>query len=105
MKNNFVAKFMNRFNKLSVQEDNRQELLDRISLLEAKLEEKIESDEQDVVVFKRGDRVLINQTSGFSKGHKGVIEFVEPTIQGRIWVLRDGASDPAYFYPSELDLI
>lgn len=103
MKNNFVAKFMNRFNKVSVQEDNRQELLDRISLLEAKLEEKIESDKQDVVVFKRGDRVRVNETSGFNKGAEGVVEFVEPS--GRTWVLREGSSGPVFFYPSELDLI
>ncbi len=106
MKNNFVAKFMNRFNKASVQDDNRQELLERISLLEAKLEEKLESDKQiadPVVIFKRGDRVLVNQTSGFNKGAEGIVEFVEPN--GRIWVLRDGSSGPVYFYPTELDLI
>lgn len=35
MKNNFVAKFMNRFNRASVEQDNRQDLLDKIELLEA----------------------------------------------------------------------
>lgn len=35
MKNNFVAKFMNRFNRSSIEQDNRQELLDKIELLEA----------------------------------------------------------------------
>lgn len=35
MKNNFVAKFMNRFNRASVEQDSRQELLDKIELLEA----------------------------------------------------------------------
>lgn len=35
MKNNFVAKFMNRFNRATVEQDSRQELLDKIELLEA----------------------------------------------------------------------
>lgn len=35
MKNNFVAKFMNRFNRVSVEQDSRQELLNKIELLEA----------------------------------------------------------------------
>lgn len=38
MKNNFVAKFMNRFNRSYVEQDSRQELLDKIELLEAKIE-------------------------------------------------------------------
>lgn len=34
MKNNFVAKFMNRFNRATVEQDSRQELLEKIELLE-----------------------------------------------------------------------
>ena len=53
--------------------------------------------------LKRGDRVLVNNRSGFSKGSKGTVEFVEPVE--RIWVLRDGSSSPVFFYDYELDLL
>lgn len=53
--------------------------------------------------LKRGDRVRVNDRSGFSKGSKGTVEFVEPVE--RIWVLRDGASSPVFFYDYELDLL
>ncbi|AVH85268.1 hypothetical protein RsoM2USA_340 [Ralstonia phage RsoM2USA] len=53
--------------------------------------------------LKRGDRVLVNNKSGFSKGSRGTVEFVEPVE--RIWVLRDGSSSPVFFYDYELDLL
>jgi hypothetical protein len=58
---------------------------------------------RELIDFKRGDRVLINQTSGFSRGHKGTVEFVEP--RGQIWVIRDGSGGPVYFHNHELDLL
>lgn len=48
MKNNFVAKFMNRFNRAFIEQDSRQELLDKIELLEAEIEVyKIKDRESD----------------------------------------------------------
>lgn len=48
MKNNFVAKFMNRFNRASVEQDSRQDLLDKIELLEAEIEAyKLRDEESD----------------------------------------------------------
>lgn len=100
MKNNFVAKFMNRFNKASVQEDNRQELLDRISLLEAKLEEKIESDKQDVVTFKRGDRVRVNDKAPYGVGRLLTVTHTEPL--GKIVYTKESF---IHYKAEELDLI
>lgn len=107
MKNNFVAKFMNRFNRASVEQDSRQELLDKIELLEAEIEVyKLKDNEKEkgnTYVFKRGDRVQANQTAGFNKGAKGVVQYVEPC--GKIWVLRDGASGDIFYHAEELELI
>ena len=56
----------------------------------------------EVDLMKRGDRVRVVQTAGFHAGAHGIIEFVEPAYT-RIWVLRDGASSPVYYSPSELE--
>lgn len=101
MKNNPVAKYFNRFCRPSVEEDNRQEMLEKIAYLEAEIETLRQKAPEKV--FKRGDRVEVNQHSGFNKGAKGVVEFVEPS--GKVWVLRDGAGSEVFFYPEELDLI
>lgn len=53
--------------------------------------------------LKVGQRVRVNDGSGFHRGAFGRVEFQEPTHEGRVWVLRDGALTPAYFYPRELD--
>jgi hypothetical protein len=50
-----------------------------------------------------GSRILINDDSGFSRGHKGTIQFVEPL--GKVWVRRDRSCCNMFFYPYELDLI
>jgi hypothetical protein len=52
--------------------------------------------------FKIGVRVKVNDTAGFSRGARGIIEYVEPS--GRCWVLRDGADKACYYCPSELDM-
>lgn len=103
MKNNFVAKFMNRFNRSSVEQDSRQELLDKIELLEAEIETYKLKDDAVLTTFKRGDRVQANLYAGFHKGAKGVVQYVEPS--GKIWVLRDGASSDVFYHSVELDLI
>lgn len=54
--------------------------------------------------FEVGQRVHVNDGSGFHRGAFGRVEFQEPTHEGRVWVLRDGASAPVYFYPRELEL-
>ena len=56
------------------------------------------------ISFKRGDRVKVKQTAGFHKGASGVVEFVEPSGE-KIWVTRDGASSPVFYYGEELDAI
>lgn len=61
-------------------------------------------DKKPEPVFIAGLRVQVNQSSGFSRGSKGVIQFVEPDGE-RVWVLRDGSGNPMYFSPSELDVI
>ena len=101
MKGNFVAKVMNKFCRSSVEQDKRDELLNKIHELEienASLKSKPKTPEK---VFVRGDRVSVNSSSGFHQGARGVVEFVEPS--GKVWVLRDGASGPVFFYPKELD--
>ena len=52
--------------------------------------------------LKRGDRVKVNEKSGFNKGAVGTVEFVEPNGE-KIWVYRDGSSEPCFFYTTELD--
>lgn len=53
--------------------------------------------------FRVGQRVHAVR-SGFHKGAKGIVEFQEPN-GGRVWVSRDGAGGPCYFYADELDAI
>lgn len=53
-------------------------------------------------VFHRGMRVLVNNKSGFNQGARGYVEFQEPA-NGRVWVMREGASAPVYFWPFELE--
>lgn len=68
--------------------------------------ERIE-DERPVAAARRfevGQRVVSLGTSGFHKGAHGVVQFQEFTFQARVWVLRDGASQPVFFYPHELEL-
>jgi hypothetical protein len=48
-----------------------------------------------------GSRILINDDSGFSRGHKGTIQFIEPL--GKVWVRRDRSGGNMFFYPYELD--
>jgi hypothetical protein len=54
--------------------------------------------------FEVGQRVVSMNNSGFHKGAHGVVQFQEFTFQARVWVLRDGASQPVFFYPYELEL-
>jgi hypothetical protein len=52
--------------------------------------------------FVEGERVVVNESSGFHVGAKGTVKFVEPSGQ-IIWVIRDGATTPVYFRNTELD--
>jgi hypothetical protein len=70
--------------------------------LKLAIEKYIEAGEKKTM--KRGDRVKVNETSGFNKGAVGTVEFVEPNGK-QIWVLRDGSSSPCFFHPNELDHI
>lgn len=54
--------------------------------------------------LKVGDRVQVNSMAGFHKGARGVVQFVEPSYDN-VWVLRDGASSPVSYHPSELNII
>lgn len=54
--------------------------------------------------LKVGDHVRVNSIAGFHRGARGVVQFVEPSYDN-IWVLRDGASSPVSYHPSELDII
>ena len=60
-------------------------------------------------VLVAGDKVLVNQQSGFHKGARGVAVFVEPLAQyyqrGQVWVLREHAASPVWFFVYELDKI
>ena len=56
----------------------------------------------DVDLMKRGDRVRIDLMAGYHAGAHGTVEFVEPSYT-RIWVLRDGASAPTQYSPSDLE--
>lgn len=99
---NPVAKFMSRFNRPTVVTNEREDLLDKISLLEmevAKLTPKPE-----VKVVKIGDRVKGNDQCGFNRSMSGVVTYVEPNGT-TVWVRRDGASSDCFFYEYELDLI
>lgn len=51
----------------------------------------------------KGDKVVI--ISGFSKGSKGVVDFVEPLANGKYWVTRNGDSSPKFWMEHELELI
>lgn len=52
-----------------------------------------------------GVRVRINNRSAFSKGSTGIVKFIQPrgSRNARAWVLRDGASSAAWFWPWELE--
>ena len=52
--------------------------------------------------IRRDHRVKV--IAGFNVGATGVVEFVEPSGK-KIWVLRDGASTPVFYHPSELQKI
>lgn len=65
---------------------------------------------QNTLKYKVGDRVQVNADAGFSRYSKGVV--VESPTPGFNWplkrvffVLRDGASEPCWFYPEELTLL
>lgn len=64
---------------------------------------KVETPAEVYTGFVRGMRVLINENSGFSKGARGAVVFVEPSGK-RVWVHRDRASSPCFFMPHELTL-
>lgn len=57
--------------------------------------------------LKVGQRIKVNMRSGFHRGAEGEVVFVEPAAQhwqgGKVWVLRDGASSPVWFFVYELD--
>lgn len=64
----------------------------------------------DIVEFskgkiQRGSKVLI--VDGFSKGSKGVVDFVEPldTVDAKFWVTRHGDSGPKFWHKHELELL
>lgn len=52
--------------------------------------------------FKNGDRVVV-KSGCFSSGSRGTIVFIEPGHDSKIWVQRDGAGQPCFYYTSELD--
>ncbi|ANT45296.1 hypothetical protein Xoosp2_74 [Xanthomonas phage Xoo-sp2] len=54
--------------------------------------------------FEVGQRVVSGSSSGFHRGAHGEVKFQEPNFEGRVWVLRDGASSPCFYYPHELEL-
>lgn len=55
--------------------------------------------------FEPGTRVRANQTAGFHRGAEGTVQFQEPGSHFRVWVLRDKADSPVFYYPDELDLL
>ena len=82
-------------------------MIDALKELNLKVEAlraRVEQMENEPISFKRGDRVKVKQTAGFHKGASGVVEFVEPSGE-KIWVTRDGASSPVFYYGEELDAI
>lgn len=52
----------------------------------------------------KGCRVKVTNNSGFHKGATGLVEFIEPCEDGKIWVLHDGADKPCWFRLEELEL-
>jgi hypothetical protein len=80
------------------------EALKELNLKVEALRARVEQMENEPISFKRGDRVKVKQTAGFHKGASGVVEFVEPSGE-KIWVTRDGASSPVFYYGEELDAI
>jgi hypothetical protein len=52
--------------------------------------------------FEEGERVVAGSLAKFSQGSHGVVKFQEPNFEGRVWVLRDGACSPCFYYPHEL---
>ena len=82
-------------------------MIDALKELNLKVEAlraRVEQMENEPISFKRGDRVKVKQTAGFHKGASGVVEFVEPSGE-KIWVTRDGASRPVFYYGEELEAI
>jgi ATP-dependent exoDNAse (exonuclease V) alpha subunit len=55
--------------------------------------------------FVVGDRVKVRKNAGFNRGAMGVIQFIEPTDGGKVWVLRDRSSSPVWYTADELELI
>lgn len=53
-------------------------------------------------VFEPGQRVVVRETAGFSRGAHGVVKYQTP--DRKVWVRRDYASSDAFFYPDELML-
>jgi hypothetical protein len=51
--------------------------------------------------FPRGIRITVRQSAGFNRGAKGVVEYQLPG-NGKVFVLRDGASDAIFYHGSEL---
>lgn len=100
MKNNFVAKFMNRFNRASIEQDSRQELLDKIELLEAEIEAYKLKDDAVLTTFKRGDRVRVNDKAPYGVGRLLTVDRVEPN--GKIIHTKESIY---YYRAEELDLI
>lgn len=52
------------------------------------------------VEFEHGQRVEVAQHAGFHAGALGTVEFHAP--DDRVWVTRDGATRPVFYYPHEL---
>jgi len=98
---NPVAKFMSLFNQPKVEEDNRDNLLSRISELEMQVE-SLKPLAQPEKVWKAGDRVKGNDQCGFNRYMHGVVTYVEPNRE-KVWVLRDGAGSDCFFYSYELE--
>ena len=51
-----------------------------------------------------GTRVRANSRAGFHRGAEGSVVFQEPA-GGKLWVQRDGAMGPCYYWNDELDII
>lgn len=98
MKNNFVAKFMNRFNRASIEQDNRQEILDKIELLEVEIE--VYKLQQEEKTFRRGDRVRVNDKAPWGVGRLLTVDEIEPN--GKIIHTKESI---CYWKAEELDLI
>lgn len=54
--------------------------------------------------FQKEDRVIV-KSGCFSAGACGTIVFVEPNADGKVWVQRDRASEPCFYYRHELDKV